>query len=194
MMKKPAFNFTAITVGKDQRPSTAWPLRQWAYWLCVLAVAVFMLLGFVSGPNHFSLRVVTIDSVTFTTSQSAQGAWKTWIIDYSRQSLSDGQTEIGRLQLGEAAVPRSISQAEGNTLPGTDVLLRVPVAANEPTAKFAFNRQVRQGALLLSLLLLIRWHVRRHADPLDRPALMQLILIIAAINWLLIFDAPQGTD
>lgn len=181
---------------KYQRLSTAWLLKQWAYWLCVLAAAVFMLLGFISGPNHFALRVVTVEGVTLTTSQNARGTWKTWTIDYSRQRLPDGQTEFGQRQLNERKAPPSIRQADANidTLPGTQVLLRVPVAADEPSAEFAFNRQVRQGALLLSLLLVIRWHARRHELPFEKPALLQLVLIVAALGWLLIFGIPQGTD
>lgn len=195
-MKKSTFNITAITVDKYQRLSTAWLLKQWAYWLCVLAAAAFMLLGFVYAPNYFALRIVTIEHVTLWTDQSAQGTWKTWTIDYSRRRPSGGQKEVGQLQLNEGEVPPSIRQADANinSLPGTQVLLRVPVAADEPSAEFAFNRQVMQGALLLSLLLVIRWHARRHEDPLGQPALLQLILIIAAISWFLIFGIPQGTD
>lgn len=191
-----SISFTSITVDKYQRLSTAWLLKQWAYWLCVLAAAAFMLLGFIYSPNYFALRIVTIERVTLTTTQNAQGTWKTWNIVYSRHRLPNGQTGIGQRHLNEWEVPPSIRQADVNidTLPGTQVLLRVPVAADEPSAEFAFNRQVRQGALLLSLLLAIRWHARCHADPLDRPALLQLILIIAAISWLLIFGIPQGTD
>lgn len=191
-----SISFTSITVDKYQRLSTAWLLKQWAYWLCVLAAAAFMLLGFIYSPNYFALRIVTIERVTLTTTQNAQGTWKTWNIVYSRHRLPNGQTEIGQRQLNEWEVPPSIRQADVNidTLPGTQVLLRVPVAADEPSAEFAFNRQVRQGALLLSLLLVIRWHARRHELPFEKPALLQLVLIVAALGWLLIFGIPQGTD
>lgn len=166
----------------------------------LLGASGFVLHGLANGPNFCSLAIVTVDNARVSDLQQEKNSTQIWTLDYRRQRLSDGVWVSGKLKLSaqDAPLPSQLRDKSPQQVTGKNLLLRVPVEADEPTAHFAFNRQVRLAGLALSVLLLLRWHIRRYRtlglDPLDKRQCVKLALLIAVINWIWIFELPKGID
>lgn len=95
-----------------------------AYGLALAWAAGFMLQGAVTGPNFFSLRVVTVENARVWYLQRENGTNEIWTVEYIRQRLSDGVSVKGRIKLMWPDIPRQLRRSEPQDMIGTELLLR----------------------------------------------------------------------
>lgn len=168
-----------------------WPWR-YLWWLGLVVALGFAAKSWMQGPNHFAWRTVKVQDITVFTTTTTQGSWRSWQFEYSREDPLGGARITGQVQVQERDLDSRIKHTSPEQWVGRDVRLYVPVSPHEPGADFAYNRGLRQGLLLATMLLVLRWHLRRNDDPLSKMAMLELVLVMGIVVYWWVFAVPRG--